>query len=105
MRRKPYWARETENPYIDKPVRGYDEIKEGDYVVLTVSDNGSGIDAADLKKIFEPFYTKKAMGRSGTGLGLAVVWGTVKDHNGYIDVQSEHGKEAHFRCTSRLRGK
>ncbi|MHB9097501.1 MAG: response regulator, partial [Syntrophales bacterium] len=61
-----------------------------------VSDNGSGIAAADLDKIFEPFYTKKAMGRSGTGLGLAVVWGTVKDHNGYVTVQSEDGKGSTF---------
>ncbi len=86
----------TEARYLDKPVRGYDEVKEGDYVVLTVSDNGMGISAKDIEKIFEPFYTKKVMGRSGTGLGLAVVWGTVKDHNGYIDVRSETGKGSTF---------
>ena len=86
----------TENRYLDKPLRGYDDMQEGDYVVLTVSDNGKGISPADLGKIFEPFYTKKVMGRSGTGLGLAVVWGTVKDHDGYIDVQSEEGKGSTF---------
>ncbi|MEE9912014.1 MAG: PAS domain-containing protein [Deltaproteobacteria bacterium] len=86
----------TENRYLDKPVRGYDDLKEGDYVVLMVSDTGSGISAGDLAKIFEPFYTKKVMGKSGTGLGLAVVWGTVKDHNGYIDVQSEEGRGSVF---------
>jgi PAS domain S-box-containing protein len=87
---------ETSNLYLDKPIRGYDDVREGDYVVLTVSDDGKGIPASDIEKIFEPFYTKKAMGRSGTGLGLAVVWGTVKDHDGYIDVQSEDGKGSSF---------
>ena len=82
----------TSNRYLDKPIQGYDTIKEGDYVVLSVSDTGEGIPVADMKRIFEPFYTKKVMGRSGTGLGLSVVWGTVKDHNGYINVQSEEGK-------------
>lgn len=86
----------AENRYLDKPVRGYDEIREGDYVVLTVSDSGNGIPGTDLAKIFEPFYTRKVMGKSGTGLGLAVVWGAVKDHNGYIDVQSEEGKGSVF---------
>ncbi len=86
----------TENRYLDQPIKGYDEMKEGDYVVLTVSDTGTGISANDLGKIFEPFYTKKVMGKSGTGLGLAVVWGTVKDHNGYIDVQSEENKGTTF---------
>lgn len=86
----------TTSRYLDKPVRGYDDVREGDYVILTVSDNGEGISAADQEKIFEPFYTKKTMGRSGTGLGLAVVWGTVKDHDGYIDVQSEKGKGSSF---------
>ena len=86
----------TANQYLDKPIQGYDEVREGDYVVLSVSDTGEGIPAADLKRIFEPFYTKKVMGRSGTGLGLAVVWGTVKDHHGYINVQSEEGKGSTF---------
>ena len=56
--------------------------------MLTISDNGHGISSRDLEKIFEPFYTKKEMGRSGTGLGLTVVWNTVQDHDGYINVRS-----------------
>ncbi len=86
----------TANQYLGKPIQGYDEVREGDYVVLSVADEGEGIPAADLKRIFEPFYTKKVMGRSGTGLGLAVVWGTVKDHHGYINVQSEEGNGTIF---------
>ncbi|MCD4717709.1 MAG: response regulator, partial [Desulfobacterales bacterium] len=86
----------TQSKYIDKPIRGYDDVKEGDYVILTVSDTGTGISPGDLDRIFEPFYTKKVMGRSGTGLGMAVVWGTVKDHKGYIDVQSTEGKGTTF---------
>ena len=86
----------TRNQYLDKPVWGYDEVKEGDYVVLSISDTGEGIPASDLVRIFEPFYTKKVMGRSGTGLGLAVVWGTVKDHFGYINVESEEGRGTTF---------
>lgn len=86
----------TENRYLDKPIQGYDTVAEGDYVILTVSDTGEGIAKDEIDKIFEPFYTKKVMGRSGTGLGLTVVWGTVKDHNGYLDVQSEEGKGSTF---------
>jgi len=86
----------TKNRYIDKPIKGYDEVKEGDYVVLNVADTGLGILPEDMERIFEPFYTKKAMGRSGTGLGMAVVWGTVKDHKGYIDVKSTEGKGTTF---------
>jgi two-component system cell cycle sensor histidine kinase/response regulator CckA len=86
----------TENRYVDKPIQGYDDLQEGDYAVLTVSDSGKGISSADIEKVFEPFFTKKVLGRSGTGLGLTVVWGTVKDHNGYIDIQSEVGKGSTF---------
>jgi two-component system, cell cycle sensor histidine kinase and response regulator CckA len=82
----------TENRYIDTPMGQYDNVKEGDYVVATISDTGVGIASKDIGRIFEPFYSKKVMGRSGTGLGMAVVWGTVKDHNGYIDIQSSEGK-------------
>jgi signal transduction histidine kinase len=86
----------TENRYIDSPIRGYDTLEKGDYVKLTVSDNGVGISPEDIDRVFEPFYTKKTMGRSGTGLGMAVVWGTAKDHDGYIDVQSELGEGTAF---------
>ncbi len=86
----------TENRYLDKPVSGYEELREGDYVVLTVSDEGGGMTDEERKHVFEPFYTKKIMGRSGTGLGLSVVWGTVKDHDGYIDVESEAGRGTSF---------
>jgi CheY-like chemotaxis protein len=80
--------------YLDRPLQGYSTIQEGDYVVLRVKDNGTGISPEDLGRIFEPFYTKKKMGRSGTGLGLAVVWGTVEDHHGYINLASTQGKGA-----------
>jgi PAS domain S-box-containing protein len=86
----------TENRYLDVPIQGYDSMKEGDYTILSVSDTGKGISDLDMGKIFEPFYTNKVMGRSGTGLGLAVVWGTVKDHDGYIDVKSEEGVGSTF---------
>jgi PAS domain S-box-containing protein len=79
----------TQSLYMDRPIRGYDTVKAGEYVRLRVTDRGEGISETDLNHIFEPFYTKKKMGRSGTGLGLAVVWGSVQDHDGYIDVKSQ----------------
>ena len=78
----------TTNRYLDKPLKGYEEVNMGEYALLSVSDDGIGISPEDLERIFEPFYTKKVMGRTGTGLGLAVVWNTVQDHNGYINVKS-----------------
>ena len=87
---------ETDNRYIDIPIPGYDNVEEGDYAVLTVTDTGVGISSESIERIFEPFYTSKKMGRSGSGLGMAVVWGAVKDHHGYIDVQSIEGEGTEF---------
>ena len=78
----------TANRYLDEPLKGYEDICIGEYAVLSVSDDGLGISSEDLERVFEPFYTKKVMGRSGTGLGLTVVWNTVQDHEGYINVKS-----------------
>lgn len=86
----------TQNTYIDAPVKGYDKIHEGDYVLFTLEDSGKGINSEEVKKIFDPFYTTKKMGRSGTGLGMSVVWGAVQDHNGYIHVESSPGKGTKF---------
>jgi len=78
----------TMNRYLDEPLKGYEDIRQGEYVQLSVSDSGHGISSQDLERVFEPFYTNKVMGRSGTGLGLSVVWNTVQDHEGYINVKS-----------------
>jgi PAS domain S-box-containing protein len=86
----------TKNRYVDISLNGFDKVKQGDYVTLSVIDTGVGIPSKDLERIFEPFYTKKIMGKSGTGLGMAVVWGTVKDHKGYIDVKSTEGQGTEF---------
>lgn len=82
----------SENRNIEKVISGFEDIDQGDYATLTVTDTGIGISPEDIERIFEPFYTKKTMGRSGTGLGMAVVWGSVKDHRGYIDITSSEGQ-------------
>ncbi|MCI5223990.1 MAG: response regulator, partial [Candidatus Electrothrix sp. AR4] len=64
-------------------------IQPGRYAVVGIRDTGSGIEHADLQHIFDPFYSKKVMGRSGTGLGLAVVWNSMQDHDGGIAVESD----------------
>ena len=64
----------------------------GEHAVLCVSDNGYGIAPEDIKKVFEPFFTKKVMGRSGTGLGMAIVWAAVEDLKGFIDIKSQVGR-------------
>lgn len=79
----------TFNLSVTSPLKGYDDIKEGEYTVLKVTDNGAGIQAQHMERIFEPFFSKKVMGRSGTGLGLAVVWNIVQDHNGHINITSD----------------
>ncbi len=85
----------TENLYLEAPLPGTD-LREGEYVAIKVSDNGIGMTDEEKERIFEPFYTKKVMGRSGTGLGMAVVWGTVQDHKGHIHVDSTKGKGTTF---------
>ncbi|MBT8489726.1 MAG: response regulator, partial [Deltaproteobacteria bacterium] len=103
----------TGNRYVNRPSEGFDDIKEGRYAVLSVTDSGVGMSTEDKERIFEPFYTKKIMGRSGTGLGMAVVWGTVKDHGGYIEIDSKEGYGSTFTlyfpatavCEKQVRGR
>ena len=87
---------EAVNVYVDSPIKGYETVHEGDYVRIRISDTGTGIDPQIIDRIFEPFFTRKQLGRSGTGLGMAIVWGTVKDHKGYIEVNSALGKGSSF---------
>ena len=86
----------TSRCFLDEPLKGYDRINEGDYVLLTIKDDGIGIEKKDLSNIFEPFFSKKRMGKSGTGLGMTVVLWTIKDHFGYVIVDSIKGKGTKF---------
>lgn len=82
---------------LDKLVSGYSSINACEYVVFKVQDTGHGIESEDIKKIFEPYYSKKTMqGSRGSGLGLSVVYGILQDHGGYYDVFSEVGKGTEF---------
>jgi len=65
------------------------KVEVGNYVAISVCDQGKGVCENDLSHIFEPFYTKKEMGRSGTGLGLTVVWNTMQDHKGSVQVDTD----------------
>jgi len=87
----------TQNVFLDEAYcRKHLGTKPGEYVLLCVSDTGSGIDQNTLEHIYEPFFTSKEVGK-GTGLGLAMVYGIVKNHDGYIVCTSEPGKGTAFR--------
>ena len=86
----------TRDCYFDKPHAGFEIVPKGEYAILEISDTGIGMSSSDLNRIFEPFFTKKELGRSGTGLGMSVVWGTVKDHDGFFDIITEEGSGTTF---------
>lgn len=78
----------TDNCLFSHPLHtGREAEQVSEYVRLTVADNGPGIDEKDVDQIFNPFYSTKVMGKSGTGLGLSVVWNIVQDHDGWIEVK------------------
>ena len=87
----------TQNVDIDKNPLQHLHAKPGQYVKLTIADTGVGMDKATMQRVFEPFFTTKKMGpHKGTGLGLASAYGIIKDHNGFITVQSVEGKGSNF---------
>jgi signal transduction histidine kinase/ActR/RegA family two-component response regulator len=87
----------TRRERLAAPVSRYETIPSGHYAVVTVTDNGCGIDAQDLGRIFEPFFSRKRAGKSsGSGLGLAIVHGVVREHEGFVDVTSAPGKGTTF---------
>lgn len=79
----------TSNAFVDSSRAEENKISSGNYVQITITDNGKGITEEDSRHMFEPFYSTKEMGHSGTGLGLAVVWNTVHDHKGAITVAGD----------------
>jgi PAS domain S-box-containing protein len=86
----------TESVYQDIPASRYEEIPEGEFVRLRIADEGVGISSEDLQRLFDPFYTRKRMKRSGSGLGTTIIWSTVKDHGGFVDVVTEEGAGTRF---------
>jgi len=86
---------QTENITIDQDQYRPYHVKAGKYIKITIADSGIGMDEKTQQRIFDPFFTTKAMGR-GTGLGLASVYGIVKNHEGFINVSSQIGKGTEF---------
>ena len=82
----------TCNKFLDTAYPCYETIPVGEYACTSVADTGIGIPQVNLHRIFEPFYSKKTPDKSGTGLGMTVIWATVKDHNGFLDITSQEGE-------------
>ncbi len=78
----------TWNQHINGQEAARGHMEEGKYSVVAITDTGPGIPEKDIEHIFDPFYTKKVMGKSGTGLGLAIVWNAMHDHEGSVEVSS-----------------
>jgi PAS domain S-box-containing protein len=86
---------ETSNFHLDQIQAEYSSLPPGNYVKVSITDTGTGMDETTKQRLFEPFFTTKEMSR-GTGLGLASSYGIVRNHNGHINVYSEKGKGATF---------
>lgn len=88
---------QTANLLVDEDHKYHFKVMPGEYVKITVTDTGIGMDEKTMKRIFDPFFsTKKLDDKKGTGLGLSTVFGIIKNHNGYITVNSEPGKGSAF---------
>jgi len=82
---------------IHEPCMGYETIEPGDYAMISITDTGRGISQHELGRVFEPFFTKKRVGESsGSGLGLAIVHGVIKEHGGYLNVESQPDRGTTF---------
>ncbi|MEE9152039.1 MAG: ATP-binding protein, partial [Thermoplasmata archaeon] len=97
MQDKGYLSIRAENYYLDGLIDKRNQIMNGEYIKLTVSDTGTGIPPEIIDRIFEPFFSAKSVDeRKGSGLGLSIVHAVVEDHNGHIDVESAVGKGTSF---------
>ncbi|MFZ5890272.1 MAG: substrate-binding domain-containing protein [Myxococcota bacterium] len=87
----------TQRVFLARPLHGYETVEPGEYAVVTVADTGTGIAPTEIGRIFEPFFSSKKLGEdSGSGLGLAIVHGVVKEHGGFINVESTLGRGTTF---------
>ncbi len=86
----------TRTVYLGRPITGYEDLREGEYVALSVTDTGAGFADEDADLIFEPFYIKKFMNKGVTGLELTVVREVVRDHDGFVDIAGRIGSGATF---------